>query len=194
MPSVWTFVSDRISSTLTLKYLGLRKFCRKINILSSIPTSFIPIRMPYLHVKSCGSSISKKMDTTCSPFAWAFLTVSSRDRRWSIAVRLALPPHHSVDSVPFWPEKFISLIVTIYSFTLHITLFRAISRWFERFVESFKDFELGTIADSKHFSGKYPCCHILLYRKRTESNPSGGRCSNISLWILCEPRAEFLVA
>ena len=40
MPSFKFIVSDTISLTLTLKDLGLRKFCMKSNILPSIPGSF----------------------------------------------------------------------------------------------------------------------------------------------------------
>ena len=63
--------------------------------------SFASIRMSCLHVKSYDIFMWKKIDTTCSLFARTFLTVASRDKRWSISVRLALPPHFSVHSVPF---------------------------------------------------------------------------------------------
>ena len=50
-------------------------------------------------------SMSKKMDTIYSLFAWAFLTVAPRDKRWSIGVRLALPPYCSVDSFYLWSKN-----------------------------------------------------------------------------------------
>ena len=105
MPCVWTSVSDRILLTLTSKDLGLRKVCIKLNIFPFVPASCKSIKLPWLHVKSYAFSSSNKMNTTCSLFAWVFLTVASRDKRWSIVVRLTLPPHCSVDSVPFWWKK-----------------------------------------------------------------------------------------
>ena len=48
------------------------------------------IRKSCLYLNSYAFSMSKKMDTTFSLFAWAFLTVTSTDKRWSIVVRLAL--------------------------------------------------------------------------------------------------------
>ena len=71
----------------------------KLNIFPSNPASLISIRMPCLHVKSYAFFMSKKLDTTCSLFAWTFLTVASRDKSLSIVFRLALPPHCSVDNV-----------------------------------------------------------------------------------------------
>ena len=97
------------------------------------------------------------MDKTCSLFALAFLTVASRDKRWSTVVRLDLPPHCSVYSVPFWSKKSNSLTFIIPSITLHRTLVRAIGRQFEEFSGSSPGFDTGIIVDSSHFSGKYPC-------------------------------------
>ena len=71
-----------------------------LNILSSIPASRMSIRMPCLHVKCYDFSISKKMDTICSLFAWAFLAVASGHKRWSIVVHLALPERCSVTVFP----------------------------------------------------------------------------------------------
>ena len=123
MPSVWTFVSDRISSTLTINDLALRKFWIRLNNLPSITALCMSIRMPYLHVKSYAFSIS-----TCPLFAWAFLTVASRDKRWSTVVRLALPPHYSVDSVLIWSKKSNSLTFTLLTIKVHRTLVKAIGR------------------------------------------------------------------
>ena len=60
---------------MTLTDLGLKKFCMKFKILPSIPASFMSNRMPCLNVESFALSMSKKMDTTCSLFAWSFLAV-----------------------------------------------------------------------------------------------------------------------
>ena len=59
-------------------------FFMKMNMLSSISVSYMSLRMTCLHVKLYTFSISKKMVTICSLFAWAFLTVASRDKRWLI--------------------------------------------------------------------------------------------------------------
>ena len=126
MPSVWNFISDRISLTLTLKDLGLREFCIELNILPSIPAWFMSFRKPCLYVESFVFSMSKKMGTTCSLFAWAFLTVVSRDKRWWIVVQLALPPHCNIDSVLLWSKTSNSLTFTIISITLHRTIVSAI--------------------------------------------------------------------
>ena len=169
MPSVSTFVSDRISLTLILKDLGLRKFCMKLNILFLTPASFVSIRMSRLHVESYVFFTSKKM------LASAFPTVDSETKKIWIVVRLALASHCSVDSVTFWSKKSNSLTLTILSITLHRTLVRANERCFEGFVGYFPGVEIGSIVDSNHFSGKYHCCHILLCRIRREFYPSGGR-------------------
>ena len=118
------------------------------------------------------------MDMTCSLFAWAFLTVASREKVWSIVVSLALSTHCSVDSVSFWSRKSNSHTFTVHSITLHITLVRAIGRYLEGFVGFFPGFDIGIIVESNQFSWKYTCCHILLCRARRESNPSGERCFN----------------
>ena len=68
------------------------------------------------------------MGTTYSLFAWAFLTVAARDKRWPVVVRFALHPHSSGDSVPLWSQKSNSLTFTIPSIILHRTLVRAIGR------------------------------------------------------------------
>ena len=111
-------------------------------------------------------SESKKLDTTCSRFAWNCLTVASRDKDWSIVVRLALPLHCSVDSVPFGSKKSSSLPFIIISIKLNRILVRAFGRQFEGLVVSFPGFHIGIIVDFNHFAWKYPCCHILLHRIR----------------------------
>ena len=132
------------------------------------------------------------METTCSLFACAFRTVASSGKRWSIVVRLDLPPHCSFDSIPFCSKRSKNLTFTILSVILHRVLVNANGRYFEGFVGSLPGFGIDTIVGSNHSSGKYPCCHILLYITRREFNPTGGRCFNTSLWILSGPGAEFL--
>ena len=145
-----------------------------LNFLPSIPTSCMSVRMQCLHV--C-FSISTKIGTTCSLFAWAFLTVTSRDKIWSIVVRLVLSPQCSVDSVSFWSKKSNSPAFTNLSITLHRTLVIAMGRYFEEFVGSSSGFDFGIIVDSNDFPEKYSYCHILLQRTRRESDPSGRRFS-----------------
>ena len=53
----------------------------KINILPKIPASCMSISMQCLRVQSYAFSILKKMGTTCTLFAWNFLTMASQTNR-----------------------------------------------------------------------------------------------------------------
>ena len=108
---------------------------------------------------------------------------------------MSLCPHCCVDSVPFWSKKSNNLTFTILSIALQRTLV------LEHLDDNLKGslcfpsgFDIRIIVDSNHFSVKYPCCNILPYEARRESNPFSGRCFNISLWILSGQGANFFVA
>ena len=99
--SAWNCVPDRTSLNFTLNDLSIRKFPLKVNIPSVVPASFMSFKIPYIHVKSFAISKGKKTDANFSLFIWDFFD-DSKDKRWSIVVRLALPPHCSVYNISFY--------------------------------------------------------------------------------------------
>ena len=88
IPSVWTFVSDEISLSLTSKDLGSKKFFFYEIEHTSFYSGFV-----YFHEDAVSPClivffffISKRVDASCSLFAWTFLAAASRGERWSIVV------------------------------------------------------------------------------------------------------------
>ena len=119
--------------------------------------------------------------------------MASRDKRCSIVVCLALPPPCSVDSVFFFSRQKSPTVLHL-QFSPLLCIKHLLEQFYDHLKGSLGLFQvliLISLLTLAIFSGKCPCCQILLQGVRRESNPSGGRCFNILLWILSEPGAEF---
>ena len=156
------------------------------------------IRMPFLHNKLYVFSHRRRWirhaHGHCLLGPSILWLPETNHKRWSIVVRLTLPPHCSVDSVPFWSKSTTVLHLPFSPFLCMECLLEQLDDNLKGSLGLFQVLILVLLWNLTFFSGKYSCSHISLYIARRESNPSGGRRFNIQLWIVSGPGIEFLMA